>query len=201
MKRSQKHNKGIWKVLFFIMLALNLLFISVIAFIIYPLVKPVSEDEELVSSPPLLKTETPIFIHATKENISTLVESFLKENQDEESFTILLDDTVHFLTDASLFGLDLSLKATFDPIVEPNGNLTLKQKAISFGRLQIPNEYALKYMANTFDLPAWVQIRPYEEIIYLDLNAAQVGKDYFVKVNTFDLIDDELIFELHIIDE
>ncbi|HZW68351.1 MAG TPA: YpmS family protein [Pseudogracilibacillus sp.] len=201
MKRSQKHNKGSWKVLFFIMLALNLLFISVSVYIIYPLVKPVAEDDELISMPPLTSAGTPIYIHATKENITGVVESFLRENQEEESFTILLDDTVDFLTDASLFGLELSLEARFEPIVEPDGNLSLKQKAISFGRIQIPNEYALKYIANSFDLPPWVHIRPSEEMIYLDLHAAQVGKEYFVKVNKFDLTNDELIFEVHIIDE
>ena len=99
----------------------------------------------------------------------------------------------------SIFSLKcLSLHAQFEPTVESNGNLLLKQSTISFGILQIPNEYALQYIANAIELPDWVFVHPSEELIYIDLEAAQFNENFQVPFEQFDLTNNEIILQLHV---
>lgn len=199
MRRStnKKNYSLLWKILFFSLLSMNIVFFSVFGFILYPLLKPVSEQELPDSQPPLEMAKAPFYIHATKESITETLNLFL-DNADEDKFTILLDDYVLFKTEIAILGMNVTLHVKFEPSVVDNGNLLLKQKSISFGILQIPNEYALQYIANTLELPNWVSVHPNEEIIYIDIHDAQINSNFLVQFEQFNLTENEIIMQLYV---
>lgn len=193
---SSRDKRNKWKVLFFSLLVFNIICLAIVSYNLYPLFKPVAEQELAKSQIPSETKEEAFYIYATKESITETVNSYLETRED--SVTISLDDSINLFIELPLFGMDVSLHAQFDPFVEPNGNLLLKQRAISFGMLQIPNEYALQYIANTIDLPDWVFVRPDEELIYIDLNHAQFGTNFQVSFEQFDLTQKDIILQLHV---
>lgn len=199
MRRSQnKQNDSLrWKILFFSLLAVNIVFFTILGFILYPLLKPVSEQSLPDVQSPHPTADAPFYIYATKENITQTLNSFLDNpNEDGNEFTILLDDYVEFKTEIPVFGMGVMLHAKFEPSVVDNGNLLLKQQSISFGLIQIPNEYALQYIANTIELPTWVSVHPTDELIYIDINNAQINPNFHVQFERFDLTANEIVLEL-----
>jgi len=181
--------------LFFVLLVINLIFISLVTYITYPLFKTVPERPIPEAYEQLETNVAPFYIYATKENISTTINSFFEDS--DEQFTILLDDYVSFSTEIPVFGMDVLLQTKFEPSVEQNGNLILTQHSISLGVIQIPNEYALQYIANTIDLPDWVFVRPKEELIYIDVNNADFKGDFHVQFDRFDLAQNEIILQVY----
>lgn len=179
---------------FFILLAFNILCISVISYLVFPLFKQVPEHEPS-SQTPLITESEPFYLYAGKETIAHTINSFLRDTG--ESVAIALNDYIVLNADIAIFGLDVSLQAQFEPIVDSSGNLLLKQRSVSFGFFDLPNEYALQYMANAIDLPPWVYIQPQQESIYIDLLDAQFDTKVQLQVEQFDLIEDEIIFLLH----
>lgn len=187
----------LWPILFFSLLAVNIIFFSILAVILYPLFKSVPEQDLSEIQPLPELAEAPFYIYATKENITETINSFL-DHPDENEFTILLDDFVEFKTDITMFGMGVSLHAKFEPTVVDNGNLLLKQQSISFGILQIPNEYALQYIANTLDLPDWVSVHPNDEVIYIDIQNAQTNSNFTVQFDQFDLVENKIVLQLYV---
>lgn len=186
----------LWKVLFFSLLMMNFIFISLLGFILYPLFIPVAERDIPDTTPPVLMTEEPFYIHASKESIARTINSFLDSPGNE--FTISLDDYVEFSTEIAVLGMGVNLHAKFEPAVVDDGNLLLKQQSISFGILQIPNEYALQYIANTIELPSWVSVHPNEEIIYVDLHNAPINPKFSVQFEQFNLLENEIVLQLYV---
>lgn len=193
---TNKPSKSLlWKVLFFSLLAMNIIFLSLLGAILYPLLKPIPGQERPIIQPLPETAEAPFYIYATKENITETLNSFLDSPENE--FTISLDDYVEFTTELAILGMGVTLHATFEPLVVDDGNLLLKQHAISFGILQIPNEYALQYIANTLELPDWVTVLPNDEVIYIDIQSAQMNSNFFVQFEQFDLVENEIILQLY----
>lgn len=193
---SSSNNNQKWKVLFFILLALNIIGIGVIGYTVYPLFAPVSEPTPSHHQTQPDMEAPPFYIHATKETITESINQYTTNF--DEPFTILLDDYVEFATETSLFGMDVSIHATFEPIVEQDGNLLLKQQTISFGILQIPNEYALQYIAHMNELPDWIIVHPKQELIYIDIKNAPSELGVAVQFEQFNLKEDEIIMRLYV---
>lgn len=193
MKRALKKEPK-WKLLFITLLTVNIFTILLLIGVGYKLFKPTGEREFPEVHMETNESESPFYIHTSKEKLSSIINHFL--NESETDFTILLDEYVELFGEIQMLGMTISLHSQFEPIVEPNGNLLLKQRTVSFGLLQIPNHYALQYIKNILPLPEFVSIYPYEETIYIDSEKLTLGDSLKVKVSQFDLEQNEIVFAL-----
>lgn len=193
MKRALKKEPK-WKLLFITLLTVNIFTILLLIGVGYKLFKPTGEREFPEVHMETNESESPFYIHTSKEKLSSIINHFL--NESETDFTILLDEYVELFGETQMLGMTISLHSQFEPIVEPNGNLLLKQRTVSFGLLQIPNHYALQYIKNILTLPEFVSIYPYEETIYIDSEKLTLGDSLKVKVSQFDLEQNEIVFAL-----
>lgn len=185
-----------WKVAFFSLAAIVCSFIIVGLFL---LLSKGNGDDYLFEAP--VADGQPIFsIETSKERLNYLIQSqleTLKYNRNNVDFTVELDDYVNVNGYLTVFNRKLSFRMQLHPIVQKNGNLLLRQQGFYIGELPIPSKQVLKFIQSSANLPKWVVIEPEESVIYIALNEIEVGQNLHVKVETIDLKNDDISFEIY----
>ena len=95
-----------------------------------------------------------------------------------------------------VFGREVELKLTFEPIAQKNGDIVLKQKTISVGQMNLPVSYVMSFINKQYKTPEWVTIQPNEKQIYVSLRDMKLKSDIRIKANKFDLKNDDISFTL-----
>ncbi|QED48313.1 YpmS family protein [Cytobacillus dafuensis] len=183
-----------WKNLFFLLLGINLFIIVLLLFLIY---SPIEEDE--YTSPDLNTTaHVPFKIKTDKQDLNQVINHYLEKESLNGAidYQILLNDEVELRGALPVFSQEIQMKLTFEPIALENGDILLEQKSISVGQLQLPVSYVLKFVRDKYKLPNWVTIQPNEEKIYVSLQKMKLKSDIHVKVDEFDLRNDDIRFTL-----
>lgn len=182
--------KNHWKRWFLLILGLNIaIILSLLILLFLPtesnkLGKQKAEEETLVSFP----------VKTNKEDLNKIINHYIQEESSKGAiaYEVYLEDDVELHGTMPFFGEDIGLKLTFEPQALNNGDLLLKQKSISIGRLHLPVSYVMRFIANQYKMPDWVIIQPKEETVYVALSKMKLKNDWQIKVNTFDLINDEI---------
>ena len=84
----------------------------------------------------------------------------------------------------------------FDPVVDGDGNLRLKQTKMNVGMLSIPPKTTLKLLKQAIDFPAWIEVIPNEEEIFVDLSRMDMAPTSVVRAKEFDLEQNRIILEV-----
>lgn len=183
-----------WKKLFFLLLSLIVIFILVI-FIL--LKTPATEEKYIVEN---LNTDdyVPFKIQTDKQDLNKVINHYLKKEglTGAIDYKVILNDEVELYGLIPVFSQDIQLKLTFEPQVLDNGDIVLQQKSISVGQLQLPVSYVLKFIGDNYKLPKGVTIHPNEEKIYVSLQKMKLKSDFKVKVDEFNLKNDDIRFTL-----
>lgn len=194
-KRNQRIN---WKRRFFILIAANGMIILLLMFYLYSPIptKPFEIKQEQWNS----KAGSEFVIRTSKQNLNDLINAYLdkllaKTNQD---FTVLLDEDVQLYGELPFFSTTVPLLIHFDPIVQSNGDIALKQKSISVGLLQLPNKKIMQYVDRYLPTPEWVIINPKEEEIYVKITEMDIKSNLEVKVEQFDLEKNNIAIRLQV---
>lgn len=183
-----------WKKLFFLLLVINIIVIAVLLAVVNT---PVKDDQYS----PLnidLKGHVPFRIQTDKADLNEVINHYL----DKEGLTgpidyqIFLNNEVELYGSLPVFSQEIQMKLTFEPIALDNGDILLQQKSISVGQLQLPVSYVLKFVKDKYKVPNWVTIQPNEERIYVSLQKMKLKSDIHVKVDEFDLKNDDIRFTL-----
>lgn len=185
-----KKNK--WKSLFFILAGMN---VSVLAIIYIYITVPVEnkpvKNKEMTSDRVSFKIET------NKQDLNQVIKHYLKEQGEGPiDYLINLDDTVNLYGTFPIFNQNIEMKVTFEPHVLENGNLILQEKSLSIGKMQLPASTVLKFVNDQYKFPEWVTIQPSDEKVHVDLQKMKLKSDLKVKVNEFDLKNDQISFTL-----
>ncbi|MFE8702101.1 YpmS family protein [Cytobacillus sp. FJAT-54145] len=182
-----------WKKLFFILLGIN---VATILFVLVVINIPTRDDDlDLEYS----NHEYVDFnIHSNKDNLNKVINHYIEKEglKSPIAYQVILGDEVELYGTLKVFTQDIEMKLTFEPEALENGDLILKQQSISIGQLHLPVDYVLKFIRDKYDFPEWVSIQPNEELIYVALQKMKLKSNLRVKVEKFDLKNDDIEFSL-----
>ncbi|MBE4910119.1 YpmS family protein [Bacillus luteolus] len=185
---------GKWKGLFFGLLALNVVIVIVIVTALFKV--PTEERDNPFT--PLDQSGVELKVVSSKGELTKVINNYLeKESKNNPlDYEIILDEEVLLIGSITAFNRKLHLEMKFNPIVTPEGDLILEQETISIGQLMLPVPFVLTYIKENYILPEWVVIDPKEELIYVSVTQMDMKSDVDVKVDTFDLEEDNITFKL-----
>lgn len=183
-----------WKVAFFSLAAL-------ICFVIIVVVILLSKGQEhhFTIEPPEFDGEPIFFIETSKKRFNQFIQSQLetiKRDRDKLDFTVELTDFVNVHGYMTIFSKKVRFQMQLTPYVQENGNLLLSQHAFYIGDLPIPSKYVLTFIRSNLNLPSWIVVKPENGTILIRLNELEISENLHMKISSFDLKNDELLFEI-----
>ncbi|MGJ7921801.1 YpmS family protein [Neobacillus sp. LXY-4] len=185
--------KNKWKSLFLILATINVL---IIAIIFYYITSPV--DEKPIEDRNVTSDSVPFKIQTNKADLNKVINQYLeKQGNGSVDYQISLDNVVNLYSTLIIFNQKVDMKIAFDPIPLENGDLILKEKEISIGKLHLPPAVVLTLLANAYQFPNWMTIQPKEEQVYVDVQELPLKGGLQVEVNEFDLKQDQIMFTLY----
>ncbi|WP_077329433.1 YpmS family protein [Virgibacillus siamensis] len=193
-RRKRKNN---WKRLFFMLFGLNLIiFIAIIALIFWP----VSETENPNQENEITQQSSEFIVRTTKQNLNKLVNAYIDKllEGSNHHYKVTLKDDVHLQGELPVFSTSVPLSMHLEPFVQENGDVILKQKSISIGLLQLPNQKIMEYMKKYLPVPKWVAINPEDEEIYVAVTDMKIKSNFQVGVEHIDLGANNLAFKIKI---
>ncbi|WP_010648471.1 YpmS family protein [Oceanobacillus massiliensis] len=186
-----------WKKLFYGLLAINIvIMISLLLLIFWP----VSENEFPNTADQTEQEGSEFVIRTTKQNLNDLVNAYIEKSlgNSNHHYRISLEDDVHLIGELPVFSTAVPLSVHLEPLVQENGDLILKQKSISVGLLELPNQKIMEYMDKYLPMPEWVTINPEDQEIYVAVTEMDLQSNLVVAVQTIDLEANNLAFKLRV---
>lgn len=186
--------KNKWKKAFLILLGLNLLIVIVISsLVLIPTGSKQSSKQKVQSG-----DSVSFHVKSNKNDLNMLINHYLKKEAADSpiDYQVVLGDEVELYGTLPLFSEKINMKLTFVPTALSNGDLVLKQKSINIGSLPLPVSYVLKFIRENYKLPKGVDIRPNDNLVYVNMQQLKLKSDIKVKVDTFDLKNDDIAFTL-----
>jgi uncharacterized protein YpmS len=186
--------KNKWKVGFFILLGLIILgFVIIVSMIFMPI-----KDDALPKDNKNPNQQVGFNVETNKNDLNLIIEHYIEEEgmKGPVDYDVQLKDDVELLGSVPVFTSDLDFKLNFEPKALDNGDILLKQKSISVGSLNLPVNYVLKVIRDSYNFPDWVKIQPNDELIYVSLQDMKLKSDVKVRANEFDLKNDNISFRL-----
>lgn len=183
-----------WKKLFIALVMLNIIVVVGVIFLIFLPTK----DEEIALKDINHDDYVQFHVQSNKADLNRLINHYIEEQGLNEriKYNVTLTDQVELYGTMKVFTQDVELKLTFEPESLDNGDLILRHKTISIGHLQLPVPVVLKFIRDSYDIPSWITIRPNDEEVYVNLHDLKLKSDTKVRVNTFDLKRDNILFTL-----
>jgi len=183
-----------WKKLFIALVILNIIVLVGVIFLIFLPTK----DEEIALKDINQDDYVQFHVQSNKADLNRLINHYIEEQGLNEriKYNVTLTDQVELYGTMKVFTQDVELKLTFEPESLDNGDLILRHKTISIGHLQLPVPVVLKFIRDSYDIPSWITIRPNDEEVYVNLHDLKLKSDTKVRVNTFDLKRDNILFTL-----
>jgi uncharacterized protein YpmS len=136
-------------------------------------------------------------VKTNKQDLNQLINHYLEEELSGSfDYEVLLTDEVELYGDIPVFSESIEMKLTFEPKALENGDLELQQKNISIGKLTLPVHFVLKFIQGSYTLPDWVTIQPNEEKVYVSLQNMKLKSNLKVRVDEFNLKNDDIEFSL-----
>jgi uncharacterized protein YpmS len=187
-----------WKRAFFILLGSVLITgILVVGFITYLLVSKPSFQSEFISPK---EDVTPFFTLSTSKaaiNVWIREELAKKEKTVENiNYEVVLEDFIYLRGNLIVFNREIPFQMVFHPHVNEDGGLTLQEREISLGRLQLPGELVISLIDEQIDFPKWVSVEPSRREISVNVKRIQLDDGMQLSVKRFDLQKDQLEFIL-----
>ncbi|KAF0818666.1 MULTISPECIES: YpmS family protein [unclassified Cytobacillus] len=183
-----------WKKLFIGLLAINALVLAALFIII----SMPADDEDYTAVTLNSDNYVPFNIKANKEDLNRVINHYLEKEglTGAIDYKVLLNDEVDLYGTIPFFSQDLQMKLSFEPEALENGDVVLQQKSISVGQLNLPVSHVLKLVKDRYKLPEGVTIQPKKERIYVSLQEMKLKSDVKVKVDEFNLKQDDIRFTL-----
>lgn len=183
-----------WKVSFFLLAGI------VIAVIVYlfMLIGTTSGSAPIPKAKEMTSASNSLTVRATKKDFEGIANTFIHKAMKKEPLpvTMSVGEDIVLSTELIVFSYKLPVTMYFEPVVQEDGNLMLKQSSLEIGDLNLPPSTVLKVLKDSIDLPAWMIVRPKEEEIFIDLSDLPISGDLRVKAKQFNLKEDEIILEI-----
>lgn len=140
-------------------------------------------------------------VRTTKKDFEGIANTYIRDAVKGEQFPVEMkvEEDVILSSELTVFSFKLPVVMHFDPIVQEDGNLILKQSSMELGQLNIPPSAVLKILRDSVKLPSFMIVRPKEEEIFIDLSKVPVAKNVSVRAKSFNLDEDEILLEVSIL--
>lgn len=187
----------VWKKRFFSLLFLNGLVLLIITSCIF---LPTSKTNIIKEDIQPTADSSEFVIRTTKKNLNDLVNAYLIQllQQSKHHYQLSLNDDVELIGELPIFSTTVPLFIKFEPFVQENGDLVLKQKSISVGLLQLPNKKVMQYVSAYLPMPDWVIVNPQDEEIYVKVTDMDIKSNFHVKIERFDLEANDIAFKINV---
>ncbi len=185
---------GLWKILFFALLAVNLVFAGIL---FYWMTRPI-EDTESLDRLNQNKDMVSIPFSSNKEDLNRVINHYIEEEVADSpiDYDVLLTDNLELYGTLRAFGKDVQLKVLFEPYTTNNGNILLRHRSIQIGEMSLPATFVLNYINEKYKVPEWVTINPAKKTIYLSLREMDLKSGITVEAKKFDLRNDDIQMNL-----
>ncbi|KUP07973.1 hypothetical protein Q73_07650 [Bacillus coahuilensis m2-6] len=189
-----KKNK--WKAAFFTLLLTVLSFCTV-----FILLLTVSFDEpverEIVQS---YDAKIPVEIQLTKDSLNQIIQKYLEDEGLTETFqyNVSVEDQLLLEGDIAILSSTIPFQLKFEPTVTEDGDIQLINPSIIVGNISLPEEYVLRFIARSYDLPEFVNIDYKNETVNLYVTSMNIQNNISVKANQFDLATNNISFTLYL---
>ncbi|WP_251552339.1 YpmS family protein [Neobacillus muris] len=186
--------KNKWKIGFLVLLGVNLLVtIVVIALMLIP-PKEMKNDQLAAQTSDYVS----FHVNSNKSDLNKLINHYLQEESSGSAvdYRVNLGEEVELYGTLPVFNDQVNMKLTFEPEALNNGDLRLKQKSMSIGRLPLPISYVLQFIAENYQLPNGVEIKPDDQLIYVHMQQLKLKSDMKIKADKFDLKNDDIAFTI-----
>lgn len=186
-----------WKQLFLGIVGVNVCFgLFFFIFLLWPVSDTEIPRKEFIEVEPGAE----FTISSSKQNLDELVneyvDNFMKDNEDK--YTVKIDENVQLLGSIEAFQTDIPISITLEPLVQENGDLVLYASDMSLGLLGLPEKKILEYVKKELETPEWVEIDPKNQLIYIGVTQMEVKSNFKVKVQSFDLKNDHITFQIKV---
>ncbi|MDO4903493.1 MAG: YpmS family protein [Limosilactobacillus sp.] len=117
--------------------------------------------------------DTSFEISLNRDQINALSENYLDSylKGQKIKYNFMVGKQYATLTgDTKFLGAKVRFAINFIPERQSNGNVLLRAKGLSVGRLNIPIKFVMGYIAKNYKLPEWVSINTKKKTVLLDLN-------------------------------
>ena len=197
MSRQKRTINKKWKLLFYILLTINIIVFLTITLLIF---WPVSETEEPTVVDHSEEEGSEFIVRTTKENLNELVNAYMDKflHDTKHQYSISLEDDVHLQGELPAFSSTVPLSVHLEPIVQDNGDVILKQKSISIGLLELPNKKIMEYIKKYLPMPEWVTVNPEKEEIYVAVTQMDIKSNFKVGIERIDLEANNLAFKIKV---
>ncbi|MFD1172568.1 YpmS family protein [Oceanobacillus picturae] len=196
-RKERRKVKSKWKKLFYSLLAINIVVVVILLALIFWPVPDASYPENEATS----QDESSEFVvRTTKQNLNDLINAYTDQllKGTSHHYRIELDEDVHLIGELPVFSTSVPLSAHLEPLVQENGDIILKQKSISIGLLELPNQKIMEYIGKYLPMPDWVTVNPKEEEIYVAVTEMDIRSNFEVGVEHIDLEANNLAFRIRI---
>lgn len=197
MTKHNEQKQNVWKRLFFILLALNVVSFLIIILLVF---WPASYSEPRQARTLDEQNGSEFIVRTTKQNLNELVNAYMDKflQGTNHKYSVSLDKDVHLIGELPVFSTTVPLSIHLEPIVQDNGDIALKQKSISIGLLQLPNKKIMEYIKKYLTMPDWVNVHPDQEEIYVAVSEMDIKSNFQVSVEHFDLDANNLAFKIYV---
>jgi len=185
---------GLWKILFFTLLAVNLVFAGIL---FYWMTRPI-EDTASLDRLNQNKDMVSIPFSSNKEDLNRVINHYIEEEVADSpiDYDVLLTDNLELYGTLRAFGKDVQLKVLFEPYTTNNGNILLRHRSIQIGEMSLPATFVLNYINEKYKVPEWVTINPAKKTIYLSLREMDLKSGITLEAKKFDLRNDDIQMNL-----
>lgn len=135
-----------------------------------------------------------------RAELEKVINKYLHEyvESDGLTFEVNLDNDLQFHGDVRILGLKVPVTVGFEPLPQSNGDLVLEQRYFQVGALSLPASIVLEYINRSYVFPEWIVIQPVQKRVYLASTNMNSTSDVQVRVQKFDLNEDELQFDVYL---
>lgn len=132
-----------------------------------------------------------------KEQINKLAQHYTKKTNQtaNKKINFVINDYANVYGRVDVLGQSIDVGMALVPNVTRDGNIALKAHAINVGQLNLPTSLVLGLFARTYKTPAWINIRPRQNEILLDLSQLKTVDGLQFKAKTIDIKHNNFVFE------
>lgn len=144
--------------------------------------------------------ETTFSIQMKKDQLNEIINRELEEyskKQENIGYSVNLNELATFQGYITIFDRKVDFFLKFEPQVQPNGDLLLKERAFQIGILELPSDKVLSFIKKQASLPPEITIDADEGTIYMAVSDLELKNGMKLRAKSFDLPNDRIVFDAY----
>lgn len=162
-----KHQINWWKWAFFLLVLAILVTGGVV------INRATAPAPQATVSRPIKPSDTSVSVELNRNQVNALAANYLNRflKGQKVKYNFIVGNKYATLTgDTKFMGIKVRFAINFIPEKTKEGNVLLRAKGLSVGKLNLPLKFVMGYIAKNYNIPKWVTINAKKQTVLLDLN-------------------------------